>query len=185
MKRSVILLLFVVLATQVFAQGRYITRNGHAKIFSTTVAEDITAHNYSVTSTITPETGEMVFSVPVQSFEFEKSLMQRHFNQSRFMDSDTYPRITFRGQIDNLQDVQWDQNGTYNVTVKGDLTIRDVTQTITEKGTIEVKDGKLSAISVFIVKDVTSYNVGKPSGRRSNNVADNIEVTFQGSYEKE
>ncbi len=185
MKRSVVLLVFVVLASHVFAQGRYITRNGHAQIFSTTVAEDITAQNYSVTSTIEPTKGEMVFSVPVQSFEFEKSLMQRHFNQSRFMDSDTYPRITFRGTIVNLQDVHWDQNGTYNVTVKGDLTIRDVTKSITENGTIEVKDGKLTANSVFIVKDITSYNVGKPSGRRSNNVADNIEITFKGTYEKE
>ncbi len=138
MKRSVIILVFVVFASQIFAQSRYITRNGHAQIYSSTVAEDITAQNYSVTSTIEPAKGEMVFSVPVQSFEFEKSLMQRHFNQSRFMDSDTYPRITFKGTISNLQDVKWDQNGTYNVTVKGDLTIRDVTKPITEKGTIHL-----------------------------------------------
>ena len=185
MKRIVLFSLLVILGFQLLAQSRLTTRNGHAQIFSTTVAEDITAQNYSVTSTIDPQTGEMIFSVPVQSFEFDKALMQRHFNQSRFMDSGTYPRITFKGKINNLQDVKWDQNGTYNVTVAGDLTIRDVTKAITEKGTIEVRDGKLTASSVFVVNDITSYNVGKPSGGKKNNVADNIEVTFEGTYEKE
>jgi len=31
-------------------------------------------------STLDSKTGEMVFSVPIQSFEFEKSMMQKHFS---------------------------------------------------------------------------------------------------------
>lgn len=185
MKRIAIVSLLLVFGFQLLAQSRLTTRNGHAKIFSTTVAEDITANNYSVTSTIDPQTGEMIFSVPVQSFEFDKALMQKHFNQERFMDSGTYPRITFKGKITNLTDVKWEQDGKYNVTVTGDLTIRDVTKNITEKGSIDIQNGKILATSVFVVKDITSYNVGKPSGRKSNNVADNIEVTFTGTYESE
>src|SRR5690554_3884714 len=53
----------------------------HIKFFSTTPAEDIEAHNYKAISTINLQNGKVVFSVPMQSFEFEKSLMQKHFNQ--------------------------------------------------------------------------------------------------------
>jgi polyisoprenoid-binding protein YceI len=178
-------LLALLLTVSLTAQEKYTTRTGSARIFSTTPAEDITANNYSVTSTIEPSTGEMVFLVPVQSFEFDKSLMQKHFNQPKFMDSKAYPRITFRGKIQNPEDVKWDTNGTYEVKVKGDLTIRDVTKTITEKGAIEVKDGEIIANSVFVVKQIGDYNVGKPSGSKRNNVADDIEVSFQGIYKKE
>ena len=178
------LLLIVLLPTLVFAQSKLVTRAGHAKIFSTTVAEDITANNYKVTSTLNTETGEMVFSIPVQSFEFEKALMQKHFNQENFMNSSIYPKIKFKGKIKNLSDVKWTTDGKYEVEVIGDLTIRDVTKSITEWGTISIKDGKITANSVFIVKQITDYHVGKPKKKSmSNNVADDIKITYKGIYE--
>lgn len=178
-------LLALLLTVSLTAQEKYTTRTGSARIFSTTPAEDITANNYSVTSTIEPATGEMIFLVAVQSFEFEKSLMQKHFNQPNFMDSKAYPRITFRGKIQNLEDVQWDTDGRYEVNVEGDLTIRDVTKTIAEKGVIEIKDGEITASSVFVVRQIGEYNVGRPSGSKRNNVADDIEVTFKGIFKSE
>lgn len=180
--KNLVIVLIALLPLFATAQ-KVITREGHAKIFSTTVAEDITANNYKVTSTINTETGKMVFSIPVQSFEFEKALMQKHFNQENFMNSTVYPKITFKGKINNLSDVKWNTNGKYEVSVTGDLTIRDVTKQITEKGTIEVKGDVITASSVFVVEEIGSYNVGKPtSKRKKNNVADDIEVTFKGIY---
>ncbi len=183
--KNLVIVLIALLPLFATAQ-KVITREGHAKIFSTTAAEDITANNYKVTSTINTETGDMVFSIPVQSFEFEKALMQKHFNQENFMNSTVYPKITFKGKINNLKDVKWEKDGTYNVTVTGDLTIRDVTKSITEKGTIEVKAGVITASSVFMVKKIGEYNVGKPTSKsKENNVADDIEVTFHGVYKAE
>lgn len=165
---------------------KYITREGSAKIFSHTVAEDITANNYKVTSSINSATGDMVFSIPVQSFEFPKALMQKHFNQENFMNSSVYPKITFKGKITNLSDVKWTVNGKYEITVTGDLTIRDVTKPITEKGTIEINNGVITANSVFTVKQIGDYHVGKPKSKsKKANVADDIEVTFKGIYKSE
>lgn len=180
-------IIFALALLPIFATAqKVITREGHAKIFSHTIAEDITANNYKVTSTINKETGDMVFSIPVQSFEFEKALMQKHFNQENFMNSTVYPKITFKGKINNLSDVKWETDGTYNVTVTGNLTIRDVTKPITEKGTIEVKSGVITASSVFIVKEIGSYNVGKPTSKsKENNVADDVEITYKGIYKAE
>ena len=178
------LLLIVLLPTLVFAQSKYVTRAGHAKLFSTTVAEDITADNYKVTSTIDTETGDMVFVIPVQSFEFKKAMMQKHFNQENFMHSSEYPKIKFKGKIKNLSSVKWNEDGKYPVTVEGDLTIRDVTKSISEEGTITVKGNEITANSVFIVKQITDYHVGKPKKKSmSNNVADDIKITYKGIYQ--
>jgi polyisoprenoid-binding protein YceI len=167
------------------AQVKFTTRNGQATIFSHTPAEDIKASNNQVTGTINAESGDLVFSIPVQSFEFEKALMQKHFNQPNFMDSKTYPRIKFVGKIQNLSEINFKKDGVYSVIVTGDLTIRDVTKSISEKGTIEVKEGKIHANSKFIVKGISDYKVGKPKGGKKNNVAEDIEVTYHGVYETE
>lgn len=177
------LVLIVLLPVFVFAQTKYITKSGQAKIFSHTVAEDITANNYKVTSTLNTETGVMVFVIPVQSFQFEKALMQKHFNTENFMNSAVYPKIKFKGTIKNLSTVNWNKNGKYPVTIEGNLTIRDVTKSISKEGTITIKDGKISASSVFMVKNITDYHVGKPTKKsKANNVADDIKVTYTGIY---
>ncbi len=168
----------------VHAQSKFITRTGQAIIYSHTVAEDISAINNTVTGVINTSTGDVVISVPVQSFAFDKALMQEHFNNSNFMNSKKYPRLTLKGKISNLSAVNFSKNGKYEVTVSGDLTIRDVTKSVNEKATVEVNNGKITVTSKFIVKDISSYGVGKPSGKKKNNVADDIQVTYSAVYEK-
>ncbi len=176
-------LLIALLPLVAIAQNKYVTKTGHAKIFSHTIAEDITANNYKVTSTLNTETGDMVFVTPVQSFEFEKALMQKHFNTENFMNSAVYPKIKFKGKIKNLASVNWDKDGKYPLTVVGNLTIRDVTKPMSQEGTITIKNGKISASSVFMVTNITQYHVGKPTKKsKENNVADDIKVTYTGNY---
>lgn len=182
------ILTFVFAATSIMivsAQTRYITRTGKATIYSHTVAEDIFADNNNITGVINSETGEIAISVPVQSFQFEKALMQEHFNQPNFMDSKQFPKINLKGKIRNLSTVNFSKDGTYEAEVTGDLTIKGVTKPINEKAHITVKDGKVSVHCKFVVKDIGSYGVGKPMGKKKNNVADDIEVTYTASYETE
>ena len=63
---------------------KLVSSETHIKFFSTTPAEDIEANNFKSVSTFNRATSELVFSVPMQSFEFEKSLMQKHFNSDKF-----------------------------------------------------------------------------------------------------
>lgn len=184
MKRIVLFAVVVLFAATATQAQKLITRTGHAKIYSHTVAEDIEANNYSVSGTIDKTTGDVVISVPVQSFEFEKAAMQKHFNNKHFMNSKKYPKITFKGKVTNLSAVKFTTDGTYKATVTGDLTIRAVTKSITETATITVKDGKVSVDIEFTVKGIGSYGVGKPtSKKKENNVADDIVVTYKASYD--
>lgn len=169
----------------VTAQTKYVARAGKASIYSHTIAEDISANNDNITGIINPESGDIAISVPVQSFQFEKALMQEHFNQPNFMDSKQYPKINLKGKITNLSAINFSKNGTYEADVTGDLTIRGITKSINEKAHITVKDGKVSVHSKFTVKDIGSYGVGRPMGKKKNNVANDIEITYTGVYETE
>lgn len=167
------------------AQEKLITRTGQATIYSHTVAEDIKAENNTVTGLINPATGDIAISVPVQGFQFEKSLMQEHFNQPNFMDSKQYPKITLKGKIANLGAINFAKDGTYEANVAGELTIRGVTKPISEVAHITIKGGAVSVHCKFVVKDISAYGVGKPSGKKKDNVANDIEVNYVGTYEKE
>jgi polyisoprenoid-binding protein YceI len=183
--KKIIVLLFTVLPAvyQLDAQNKLITRTGHATIFSHTVAEDITADNYEVAGVINTSNGEVAISLPVQSFQFEKSLMQEHFNSPNFMDSKQFPRITFKGTIDKNANINFSKNGKYEVTVSGNLTIKGTSKPISAKSTIDINNGKIAVAGNFILKEIGSYGVGKPKGSKKNNVADDIQVTYNAFYE--
>ena len=97
--------------------GKLVSKIGHISFFSHTAVEDITANNYKVVSTIDPSSGEVVFSVPMQSFEFEKAKMQQHYNSPKFLDTKAYPKAKFKGNITNLGDIDFSKDGIYNVNV--------------------------------------------------------------------
>ena len=54
--------------------------------------------------------------------------MEEHFNEN-YMESNTFPKANFKGTITDLGKVNFSKDGTYPVTVKGDLTIHGVTKT--------------------------------------------------------
>ena len=74
--------------------GKFVSSKTHIKFFSHTSVEDIQANNYASVSTIDPSSGDVVFSVPMQSFEFEKALMQKHFNGEDFLDTKQFPKAS-------------------------------------------------------------------------------------------
>lgn len=139
--------LLIFLAFTANAQ-KYITRNGFISIYSETPIETIKADNNQVAGALDTSTGEMVFEVLSRSFHFERALMERDFNEN-YIESEKYPRSTFKGRIDNLSDVDFKKNGIYKVNVKGELTIHGKTREITEPGTIEVSNGEIRGDSKF------------------------------------
>jgi hypothetical protein len=124
------------------------TKNGFISFYSHTPMEDIKADNNQVVGVLDISTGEMVFQALIKSFHFDRALMEEHFNEN-YMESDKIPKSVFKGKITNLASVDFTKNGTYNVNVEGDLTIHDVTNKISTKGTIEVISGGINANSKF------------------------------------
>jgi polyisoprenoid-binding protein YceI len=141
--------------------------------------ETIKADNNQVVGVMDVATGEMVFQALIKSFHFDRALMEEHFNEN-YMESDKIPKATFKGKITNLSSVDFTKNGTYEITVEGDLTIHDVTNKISTKGTIEVVSGGLNASSKFkIVPE--DYKINIPGVVREK-IDKNLEVTVLMKY---
>ena len=156
----------------------------HIWFFSSTPVEDITAHNYKAISTLDADNGEVVFSVPMQSFEFEKALMQKHFNGKDFLDTKGFPKAKFVGKVSDISKVDFSKAGTYPVTVEGDMTIKGKTNSVSEPGTIEVgSDGTIHAKSKFDLT-LSDYGIAFEKGKPSTNIAKTIEINFEGEYTK-
>ncbi|MEX1240350.1 MAG: YceI family protein [Cyclobacteriaceae bacterium] len=161
--------------------GRLISRSGHISFYSHTPLEDITAHNYKVVSTIDPGSGSIAFSVPMQSFEFEKALMQEHYNGKDFLNTKAFPKAKFEGTIQNIDDVRFAEDGVYEASVKGNLTIKDITKPINEKGTITVKGNTVNIRTKFNVV-LADYGITFRKGKPSTNIGKEIEVTVDADH---
>lgn len=165
--------LIILMSISLTAQN-YITRTGNIRFYSEAPLENIEAVNRQVNSALNVETGEFVFRVLMRSFNFEKALMQEHFNEN-YVESHKFPNATFQGKITNLDDIDFSSPGVYEAIVEGELTIKDVTKTIKEKGTLEVKDEEIAGESVFTIL-LDDYNIEIPSAV-SRNIAEEIEIT--------
>lgn len=154
---------------------KYITKTGHIRFFSSAPLEDIEANNYQVNAALDSETGDLVFKVLMKAFQFEKALMQEHFNEN-YVNSDKYPNATFSGKITNISAIDFSSPGIYDANVEGELTIKGVTNKIEEEGTIEVVgDQDVKGNTVFFIK-VADYDIKIPAAVRDN-IAKEIEVT--------
>ena len=184
LKQTILLAALFLLSITAYTQERLVSNKTHIRFFSTTPAEDIESNNYASTSTINLQNGNVVFSVPMQSFEFQKSLMQRHFNQKKFLHTKEFPTARLVAKIINLPEIDFSKDGTYNAIVEGELTIRGVTNKIKEPGTITVKGGKVETNSKFFI-NLAGYGITFSGGKPSTNIADKVEVTVIAEYVKE
>lgn len=174
MKKNIaITLIALTLTTFATAQKLY-TKNGVTSFFSSTKMEDIKAENNQVLCVLNTQTGELQFSLLNKGFHFAKALMEEHFNEN-YMESNKFPKSTFKGTVADVSKVNFTKDGTYPVTVKGDLNIHGVTKNVSTAGNIVVKDGKATASSKFSVK-LADYNISVP-GAVKNNISESIEIT--------
>ncbi|MFL0085724.1 YceI family protein [Tenacibaculum maritimum] len=154
-----------------FSQQKFITKDGQISFYSHTPVEDIKAKNSQVLAIIDSKTGDIVVSLLIKSFMFKKALMQEHFNEN-YMESDRYPKATFKGSIQDFEKIDELQK---KITIEGDLTIRGVTKKVTFEGAFD-KDENIKLRGEFYVK-VATYNIKIP-GIVSKNIAKEIKVNY-------
>ncbi len=179
MKKLTTLVLAACCFLSVSAQKQF-TKTGHIWFYSHAPLEDITAHNYQVTSIMSTTTGDMAFKVTMTAFQFEKALMQDHFNE-KYIESEKLPESTFKGKITDLSGIDFSKDGSYKVKVEGDLAIHGITKLVNADGTIAVKGGKIFAQSFFQVA-VADYEIKIPSAVKDN-IAKVIDIHVDISYE--
>jgi polyisoprenoid-binding protein YceI len=174
-----ILLLFALMP---FLQSQnLVSKNGHIWFFSSAPLEDIEAHNRSVVAIFDPKSGNVHVSMFIKSFDFDKKLMQEHFNEN-YLESHTFPKADFKGSVNNTDSLDLTQPGTYEINVSGDLTIHGATQTRNLPVTLKVSKKGATAHSTFIVRPA-DHDIKIPLIVR-NNIAKEIEVNVDIPFER-
>src|SRR5690606_25912300 len=114
MKNLIVVLLIGLIAPVLNAQGKYFTKEGKISFSSDAPMEKIEAHNRKANSVIDAASGKMEWSVLIKAFQFEKALMQEHFNEN-YMESDKFPKAVFKGVIQQHDKIDWTKDGVHNV----------------------------------------------------------------------
>lgn len=180
MKLGLIGILLAGFMGNVSAQSKYIDRAGKASFFSSAPMEDIKAHNNQAVSILNIETGELVASLLMRSFNFRKALMQEHFNEN-YVESHKYPKATFKGKITNISQFDISKNGTYTLDVTGEISLHGVTQPIQVEAEAVVDNGTIKAKTVFPLT-VKDFKIEIPR-LVIDNIAEEVEVTVSFNYQ--
>ena len=171
-------LCFALISFQSALAQRYTCEDGKVIFFSDAPVEDIEAVNNKVSSIFTADRGVIVFSVPIKEFQFEKKLMQEHFND-KYMESARFPRSTFAG---TLSGYSLDKSCVQDVRAVGNLTIHGILRSVDVKGTLEVKGSTLIMKAKFKVL-MAHYDIKIPAILWEN-ISEEVEVTLDLTYKK-
>lgn len=146
---------------RVLAQGRFYTKKGEIRFFSKSPLENIEASNKTVTAVLDSKTGDVQFAVLMKGFEFEKALMQEHFNES-YVESDKYPKAGFRGMILNNSEINYGREGVYTARVKGKMSIHGTEKDIEATGKIIVNNS-IPVIDLNYMLLLSDYRITIPA----------------------
>ena len=180
MKKIISIIVFAIIALTNINAQKYFTKTGEISFYSHTLMENIEAVSNTATTVYDSESGKIQWAVLIKSFEFEKSLMQEHFNEN-YMESSSFPKASFKGQVNNRSALNLQKDGTYTVDVEGELTIHGVTNNVSTKATFVVEKGAVKAKSSLKVL-VANYGIEIPSVVKEN-IAKEIEININAKYE--
>jgi len=183
MKKSLFIFLLSACLLNVANAQKFFTKTGRIDFNATAPSspENIQAVNRTVTCVLYAANGNMQFAVLIKGFTFERKLMQEHFNEN-YMESDKFPKASFKGQITNLSAIQFSKDGEYKADVKGKLTIHGVTKDVSYSGKIIIRSGKLILASSYSVL-LADYNIAIP-GPVKDKVAKEVKINVQVSLDQ-
>jgi polyisoprenoid-binding protein YceI len=164
MKKTTLIIALGLIASATFAQKKT-TTSATVSFDATTPADAMPkADNKTVVAAIDTKAGTVAFEAVMKSFAFGNPMMQEHFNSAKWLDSEKFPKATFKGTITNLADVNFAADGTYKANVEGDLTLHGITKPVKTTADITVAGATVSAKSDFIVS-LADYSLSDAGGK--------------------
>ena len=137
--------------------------------------EVIEATNSAGMSILDLSNGKIAFSIPVNQFLFEKSLMQEHFNEN-YMETDKYPKAIFLGMASPYQF----KEGINQVKVEGEMDLHGVKKKLSVDGVIVKAGERLVAHAEFKLL-LQDFNIKVPKAVYYN-IAEEIVITIDFTY---
>lgn len=177
--KSLFFLFFLCSVGHLTAQ-KFMTRNGEVSFLSDTDAiEVVAAVNSQVGAVIDLSTGDMAFQVFMRAFNFKIALMEEHFNEN-YVDSDDYPKATFRGRLVDFPKL--DLLNDQELVVSGVMDMHGVQKEIDIPVRLKWQDGALSGTSSFNLL-CSDFNIKIPK-IVSDKISNEIQVTVKAQLTK-
>lgn len=145
----------------VLAQKKLETTSG--KVFfeaSVPLFEEISAVNNAVNCTLNLKDNSIVFSLKIKDFKFKRDLMYTHFNEI-YLESDKYPRATFKGVVPNFDLDKISPEGTF-LKINGTIKIHGVSKPFTVSGIFKKTKNQLQVTADFIL-NTDDFEIKIPS----------------------
>ena len=180
MKQILIISILLTQSLCVFSQ-KYMTQSGTISFFSETPLENIESTNNQVSSVVNLDNGQMVFSLLMKAFVFEKALMQTHFNE-KYVESEIYPKAIFKGQIKDFKNFKLSSNP-QDLVMTGTLTIHGETNNVNAKGKMYFDKNKNIILDSKFDIFLDDYKIKVPSAVKDN-ISKTISITIKMQYEK-
>ena len=158
MKKTILFLALALITSSLFAQKKTTTSAVIAFDATTSLDNLPKAENKTAIGALDTKTGSLAFEATVKNFTFSNPTMQGHFNGDRWLNSDTYPSFTFKGNIVDLASVDFSKDGTYKTEAEGTLTVKGKEKQIKVPGTIVIKGEAISVSSNFSI-NVDDFNI--------------------------
>lgn len=178
--KKILLTCLALISLQAMGQ-KYMTKTGTIEFSSKAPLETIEGKNKAVACLLDSKTGTLDFVVQIKSFVFDKQLLQEHFNEN-YMESDKFPKATFKGVITNLATINFTKDGEYKAEVKGKLSIHGITRDVTYQGKVIIRGGKVLLNSLFNVL-LADYNISIPAAVKDK-LAKEVKVNVNAVLEK-
>jgi len=179
MKRKILIIAIAGIFTGMAAAQKYITREGVCDIFSETSFFTIEATNKKVASILDASSGEIVASTLMRSFKYQEALVEEHFNEN-YMESHLYPKGIFKGRITNFSEVDLTRDGTYPITIEGDLSFHGESNPLTSPGELVVNGETIKGTTGFEVS-LAAHKI-KVEVKYKDRIRDEIKIDLHFDY---
>ncbi|WP_297762573.1 YceI family protein [uncultured Muriicola sp.] len=154
----ILLIAFLFSQTWLIAQESYLTQTAVIRLDASTPLEDIKAVNENV-NTILKTNGEIASLLLMKEFDFEKELMEEHFNEN-YVESDRFPKAYFIGKIQEFSlDLLTSTNKQF--LLQGSLSIHGVTNAFETMVQLRTNRGNIELETSFIIRP-EDYKVKVP-----------------------
>lgn len=175
MKNSILLLLFF-FSIPIVAQEKKIAANGNITFeASVPFYEAVEAKNNQVHAVLNTKNGTISFVVIIKQFRFERSLMEDHFN-ANYMESDKYPRATFKGGIEKFSLNKINTTPT-EYFIKGKINIHGVTKSIRVPVVLNKTDTNTIKMQSNFALNTDNFKIDIPFIVR-NKIAKNVNIAL-------
>jgi hypothetical protein len=160
--------------------NKWLLKQGNISFKSEAPLELIQAKSTELKGLILSTDLTYAFTVNNSSFKgFNSALQEEHFNEN-YMESNKFPRSTFKGKI--VDPIDFSKDGKYEVRAKGKLQIHGIEKDRIIKSVVEVKGNMLIIASKFTVL-LEDYDISIPKVVHQK-IAEEINIEVKATFEK-